>query len=164
MVETKLVAAGVAAVVLSVVGLYIVDKSSSAVNDLISGKLTPEQAYSLITSNPISQLVASSSIKSNISATNPAYSNAKVIFTSEPITNTSVLSQSSPTIIVSPNGIGTYNPLPSNIPSSGQGSLSSPYNVNYGYKGPGWYAIINGTIYGNVRAISSASEFSSAYG
>lgn len=163
-VTTKLILAGAAAVTAGVILVYEFSQVNKAVGALVNGNVSPQEAYNIMTSNPISQFAASQIVKSQITAVDPSYSTAQVIFTNQPVTNLQNLSQTQPTIIIGTDGIGTYNPLPSNAKTTGTGSLASPYSAANGYQGAGWYAVITGNTYGNVMYITSSSQFSGVYG
>lgn len=113
-----------------------------------AGKLTsglnPATDYAVATSNPISEYFAASTIKSEIAQQNPNYSNAQVIFNSGAPISISALPQNYSSIIVTPTGIGTYNPLaqynPSaSVTSGGVGSSVNPFSYSQGWQGVGFY-------------------------
>lgn len=122
---------------------YLIFKVVSTAENLVkgfeSGTISPQEGYLIAVSNPITQYATSQSLKSQISKTYPEYANANVIYVQNASTvNTALLTQ--PTIIVSPSGISTYNPLPSGAPTGYQlGGAGNPYDFNLGWQGQGFY-------------------------
>lgn len=149
-----LIAGGVVAIVLAVeyVAKNYSDEITKAFDSITSIPAntinylgSTQFGYTLATSNPISQAVASNTIKTGVVNTEygASYQNANVIFVSETPSMES-LPTSRSTIFVTPTGVGTYNPVEqyNPIPSvftGGTGSSINPADYTAGYIGAAYY-------------------------
>jgi len=150
-------------------GVQTIEKDISTVyhdiGSFVGGTAPPEVYYAVGTSNPVSQSGLENAVKANIVATNPSYTGAKVVTTNEPLTTMQQFQayQSNPyqpVINITPQGVGTYNPLPQGFPvGSAAGSYANPVQYGKGYIGPGAYVGVPGYAPNLVFAITNQSQY-----
>ena len=104
-----------------------------------------QQQYDLVTSNPITEAGASIANRITALSTSPAYANAVVDYTQQPMTlaqlqQASTQNGGSAVLNVTPQGMGGYNPAYGNTAvSQAPGSFANPYTYTSGWQGPGVY-------------------------
>lgn len=133
---------------------------SAAVQSFVQFLNSPQTAYALATSNPVSQAAAASTIKAGVVALNPIYSNAAVVWSNTPYNLQTMIATSEtfgnvPIIDVSPQGVGTYAPS-----STGKGgNTSNPFDYQRGWQGSGFYNNITGLYPALVLELSTLTQY-----
>ncbi|MEM3424092.1 MAG: hypothetical protein QXE51_05955 [Nitrososphaeria archaeon] len=140
--DIKYIVIGGAVIAVIGIGYYAYTQLQKFLKEI---SMNPADAYNAAISNPISQFAAAQTIKNDITTQDASYSNAKVVFTPQPLSLSEMEQQSNnngnvPIINISQAGVGTFNPMPRGTPTgSTAGSAGNPYNFANGWQGVGWY-------------------------